>query len=102
MEPVRFATVGLGGYGRWIMKLLADAGDRTDAPVKLVAAVDPNLETFESLTTPLQSRGVRLYSAYEQVLKQDRTGRWEPTLESVDVDVGGLVVGTDQRLRPQP
>ena len=81
LEPVQFATVGLGGYARFVCELLTkfSAGSQAAPPLlNLRAVCEPDQATHAEAIAALRHRGVKVFDRYEDLLAQPVDALWLP------------------------
>ena len=67
-DAVAVGVAGVGGYARTISELILKHGADASPAARLVAVCDPQLEQHADRVAELRSRGVEIFSTYQQML----------------------------------
>ena len=76
--PLPIATVGLGGYGDSISRLLERQSREADPPVRLVGVYEPDAATHRDRMAELRASGVAVAASYDELLSGSAEAVWLP------------------------
>ena len=76
--PVAIGTVGLGGYGGTICRLLEQQSREPDPPVRLAAVYELDVAAHAGRLEELRSAGVQVAGSYEELLSAPVEAVWLP------------------------
>ena len=76
--PLPIATVGLGGYGDTISRLLERQSREADPPVRLVGVYEPDAATHRDRIAELRASGVTVTTSYDELLMGPAEAVWLP------------------------
>ncbi|MBC7782731.1 MAG: Gfo/Idh/MocA family oxidoreductase [Burkholderiales bacterium] len=71
VEPLKFLSTGIGGYAWSIAQHLLTADAAAEPVIRLLAMCDPAPEKFPDRVALLESRGVRTYRSFEEMIEQE-------------------------------
>src|SRR4051812_13176461 len=77
-SPIRFGLAGLGGYAAYVAERLLDEMRTPEPAAQLVAVCEPHPDQFLPRIDHLNQHGVKLFTAFEQLLEAPIDAVWLP------------------------
>ncbi len=77
-EPVRLASVGLGGYAGAMCEHFARVAGEKSPPIKFAAVCEPDLKTHADRAAKLRAAGVKVFADLDQMLAEPVEAVWLP------------------------
>lgn len=78
VQPVRWASVGLGGYAGAMCEWFLKATDEATPPIRLEAVCEPAMELHAEKIKALRDRGIKVFADYDQLLAEPVEAVWLP------------------------